>query len=271
MIDIDTGMFPLSRVMQRRLVAASAAAAVSLFPLTAAAAIGDQVDALWNQPQGVSADSAFFVIQTWWDGVTRAGQNDPTQRGLDELAQANADLLNAYTLLQQLRSGAGPQPVPVVDSLLTSVYNFITGANAKAPVGSLFSWVNQSLLNVEGRGSTDVIVASLLKDYQAKQAAANGDLHLSAGHDFATLWSDNAQRESAFLVKIKSVTTESDGLAAVLNDADQSTTALAAKQHGNADSQGNGTTKANGNEKANGNAGKGPASAPPANGKSKKP
>jgi hypothetical protein len=266
MIDIKADMSPLSCVIRRRVLAASTAAALSLLPLTALAAGGAEVDALWNQPQGVNVDSAFYVVQTWWDGLTRAGQSDPTQRGLDELAQANADLLNAYTLLQQQRSGAGPQPVPVIDPLLTSVYNFVTGANAKAPVGSLFDWTNQSLLKLEGRGSTDEIVASLLKDYQSKQTAAERDLHLTAGGDVATMWSANANRESAFLLKIKSVTTESDGLMAALNDADQSTTALAAKQHGNANAQSNG--KSNGNA---GKGGKGPVSTPPANGKSKKP
>ena len=251
-------MFPLSRVMQRRLVAASTAAALSLFPLTAAAAGGAEVDALWNQPQGVSVDSAFYVVQAWWDGLTRTVQHDPAQRGLDELAEANADLLNAYTLLQQQRSGAGTQPVAVIDPLLTGVYNFVTGANAKAPVGSAFHWANQSLLKLEGRGSTDDIVASLFKDYRSKQAAAQRDLHLSGGSDLATLWTANAARESAFLLEIKSVTGDSDGLLAMLNDANRSTTALAAKQPGN------------GNGQADGNPGKSSVSTPPAKIKAKK-
>jgi len=251
-------MFLLSRVIQRRLVAASAAAALSLFPLTTTAAGGTDVDALWNQPQGVSVNSAFYVVQVWWDGLTRTVQHDAAQRGLDELAEANADLLNAYTLLQQQRAGVGAQPVPVIDPLLTSVYNFVTGANAKAPVGSLFNWANQSLLKLERRGSTNEIVASLLRDYRSKQAAADHDLRPSAGSDLATLWSANAERESAFLLEVKSVTTDSDGLMAALNDADQSTRALAAKQNGNAYG------------KSNGNAGKGSAPTPPANGQSKK-
>src|SRR2546421_3703470 len=153
-------MPPISRVIQLRIVAATTAAALSLFPLTAGAAGGAEVDALWNQPQGVNVDSAFYVIQNWWDGLARAAQNDPTQRGLDELAQANADLLNAYTLLQQQRIGAGPQPVAVIDPLLSSLYNFVSGAHAKAPVASIFNWANQGLLKLEGRGSTDVIVGS---------------------------------------------------------------------------------------------------------------
>ncbi len=214
--------------MQRRLVAACVVAALSLAPLTALAAGPADVDALWNQPQGVGVDSAFYVVQAWWDGVTRA-TSDPTQRGLAELAQANADLLNAYTLLQQKRSGAGPQPVAVIDPLLCGIYNFITGSKAKAPVGSLLSWANQSLLGLEGRGSTSDIVRSLLKDYRAQQAAAERDL---AGRgDLTTAWAENADRDSAFLVKIKGVTVASDSLAGLLDDAGQSTVAIAAKKH----------------------------------------
>src|SRR5256886_1527946 len=121
----------ISCVVHRRLVAACVVAALSLAPLTAQAAGAADVDALWNQPQGVGVDSAFYVVQAWWDGVTRA-TSDPTQRGLAELAQANADLLNSYTVLQQKRSGAGPQPVAGIDPFLSGIYNFITGSNAKA-------------------------------------------------------------------------------------------------------------------------------------------
>ena len=215
--------------MQRRLVAASVVAALCLVPLTAQAAGAADVDTLWNQPQGVSVDSAFYVVQEWWDGLARSTQSDPTQRGLAELAQANADLLNAYTLLQQKRSGAGPQPVAVIDPFLSGIYNFITGSNAKAPVGSLLSWANQSLLNLEGRGSTTDIVQSLLKDYRLQQAAAERDL--AGGSDLSALLAGNADRDSAFLVKIKGVTISSDGLAGSLNDAGQSTMAIAAKKH----------------------------------------
>ncbi len=220
--------------MQRRLVAACVVAALSLVPLTANAAGAVDVDALWNQPQGVSVDSAFYVVQAWWDGLTRTTQSDPTQRGMAELAQANEDLLNAYTLLQQQRSGAGPQPVAIIDPLLSGIYNLITGSNAKAPVGSLFSWANQSLLKLEGRGSTNDIVRVLLKDYRTQQAAAERDLHLAARSDAFALWAANADRESAFLLKIKGVAIPSDGLAALLNDAGQSTIALAAKHRAEA-------------------------------------
>jgi len=215
-------------VIQRRLVAACVVAALSLAPLTAQAAGAADVDALWNQPQGVGVDSAFYVVQAWWDGVTRA-TSDPTQRGLAELAQANVDLLNAYTLLQQKRSGAGPQPVAVIDPFLSGIYNFITGSQSKAPVGSLLSWANQSMLSLEGRGSTTDIVQSLLKDYRSQQAAAERDL--AGRSDLGALWAENADRDSAFLVKIKGVAIASDGLAGALNDAGQSTIAIAAKKN----------------------------------------
>ena len=215
--------------MQRRLVAACVVAALSLVPLTAQAAGAADVDALWNQPQGVSVDSAFYVVQAWWDGVTRGTQSDATQRGLAELAQANADLLNTYTLLQQRRSGAGPQPVAIIDPFLSGIYNLITGSNAKAPVGSLLNWANQSLLNLEGRGSTTDIVQGLLKDYRSHQDAAERDLHVADRSDLVAMWTANADRESAFLVKIEGVAIASDGLAGSLSDAGQSTVAIAAK------------------------------------------
>ena len=227
-------MLPVGCVIQRRLVAAGAVAALSLFPLTANAADAVDVDALWNQPQGVSVDSAFYSVQEWWDGLTRATQSDPTQRGMAELAQANADLLDTYTLLQKQRSGAGPKPVAIIDPFLSGIYNFITGSNAKAPVGSLLNWANESLLKLEGRGSTTDIVQALLKDYRAQQTAAERDLHLAARSDAAALWATNADRESAFLLKIKGVAIPSEGLAALLDDAGQSTIALAAKHRAEA-------------------------------------
>jgi hypothetical protein len=237
--------------MQRRLVAACVVAALSLVPLTAQAASATDVDALWNQPQGVSGDSAFYVVQEWWDGLTRM-TSDPTQRGLAELAQANADLLNTYTLLQQQRSGAGAQPVAIIDPFLSSIYNFITGSNAKAPVGSLLNWANQSLLNLEGRGSTSDVMKSLLKDYRLQQAAAERDL--AGQSDLGALWAANADRDSAFLVKIRGLSIATDGLAGSLNDAGQSTIAIAAKKH--ADEQAQSKDKTNntrgGNPQGNG-------------------
>jgi hypothetical protein len=246
----EAPVLPVSRVIQRRLVAACVVAALSLAPLTAQAAGAADVDALWNQPQGVGVDSAFYVVQAWWDGVTRA-TSDPTQRGLAELAQANADLLNAYTLLQQKRSGAGPQPVAVIDPFLSGIYNFITGSQAKAPVGSMLSWANQALLSLEGRGSTTDIVQSLLKDYRAQQAAAERDL--AGGSDLSALWTANADRDGTFLVKIKGVAVASDGLAASLNEAGQSTIAIAAKKHGDDKAKGKDKSDKGHNGKPQGN------------------
>jgi hypothetical protein len=245
---LEAAVLPVGCVIQRRLVAACVVAALSLFPLTAHAAGAVDVDALWNQPQGVSADSAFYTVQEWWDGLARSMQRDPTQRGMAELAQANADLLNAYSLLQQQRSSAGPQPVAVIDPFLSGIYNVITGSNTKAPIGSLLNWANGSLLNLEGRGSTTDIVQALLTDYRAQQTVAERDLHLAARRDVAALWATNADRESAFLLKIKGVAIPSDGLAALLNDAGQSTIALAAKHRAEAakgkDSSGKGKNPA---------------------------
>jgi hypothetical protein len=224
-------MLPISGVIQRRLLAAGIAGALALAPLSVAAAGGAEVDALWNQHDGVSVDSAYYVVQTWWDGLTRATQSDPTQRGLDELAQANTNLLNAYTLLERQRTGPGPQPVAIIDPLLSSVYNVVTGSNVKAPIGSMFDWANQSLLKLEGRGSTNEILRSLLQDYRAKQAAAMRDL--PSGHaDTDALLVANAQRETAFLVKLKTIATPADGLAGLLDAADQSTIAVAGKAQG---------------------------------------
>src|SRR2546430_17732028 len=104
-------MLPMGRIGRRRLGAAAIASAMALIPLTAAASNNTaDADALWNQPESVSADSTLYVIQSWWDGIGRATQSDPTQRGLDALAQANADLLSADSLL--LRQGTEPRPHP---------------------------------------------------------------------------------------------------------------------------------------------------------------
>jgi hypothetical protein len=224
-------MFLLSRVIQRRLLAAGIVGALALAPLSAAAAGGAQGDALWNQHDGVSVDSAYYVVQTWWDGLTHATPSDPTQRGLDELAQANTDLLNAYTLLQRERTDPGPQPVAIIDPLLSSIYNAVTGSDVKAPVGSVFNWANQGLLKLEGRGTTNDIIRSLMQDYRAKQAAAMNDLPAGQAATDALVVA-NAQRESAFLLTIKSVATPADGLAGLLDAADQSTIAVAGKALG---------------------------------------
>ena len=247
-------MLPLSRAIQRRLLSASMAGALALAPLTVAAAGYPEVDALWNQQDGVSVDSAYYVVQTWWDSLTRAAQGDPTQRGLDELAQANTDLLNAYTLLQRQRADSGPQPVAIIDPLLSSIYNVVTGSNVKAPVGSVFNWANQGLLRIEGRGSSSDIVRSLLLDYRAKQAAAIRDL--PAGHaDTDAVLTANAQRESAFLLTIRSIATPADELTGLLDGADQSTLAVAAKHVAGdaANANGQGNAKDNGGKGQSGN------------------
>jgi len=251
MIVYEAVMLPLGCVIQRRLLAASIAGALALAPLTVTAAGSSEVDALWNQHDGVSVDSAYYAVQTWWDGMTRATQSDPTQRGLDELAQANTDLLNAYSLLQRQRTDPGAQPVAIIDPLLSSVYNFVTGSNVKAPVGSVFNWVNQGLLNLEGRGSANDIVRSLMQDYRAKQAAAMADLP-SGQADTDAVLAANAKRESAFLLEIKSIATPADGLAALLDAADQSTIAVAAKHAAGANDAANG----NGQDKTKDNSGK---------------
>jgi hypothetical protein len=250
-------MLLLSHVIQCRLIAASITGALALLPLTVTAAGSSEVDALWNQHDGVSVDSAYYVVQTWWDGVTRGTQSDPTQRGLDELAQANTDLLNAYTLLQRQRTDPGPQPVAIIDPLLSSIYDVVTGSNVKAPVGSVFNWANQGLLKLEGRGTTNDIVRSLMQDYRAKQAAAMRDLP-SGQADTDALLAANAQRESAFLLKIKSIATPADGLAGLLDAADQSTIAVAAKHAAGAnDAAGNGQDKQTGKAKDSGGTGQG--------------
>jgi hypothetical protein len=254
MIVYEAVMLPLGRVIQRRLLAASIAGALALAPLTVAAAGSSEVDALWNQHDGVSVDSAYYVVQTWWDSLTRATQSDPTVRGLDELAQANTDLLNAYSLLQRQRTDPSPQPVAIIDPLLASVYNFVTGSNVKAPVGSVFNWANQGLLNLEGRGSVNDIVRSLMQDYRAKQAAAMRDLPAGQADTDAVL-AANAQRETTFLLKLKSVATPADGLAGLLDAADQSTIAVAAKHVAGASdaAKGKDKTKDNGGNGQGGN------------------
>src|SRR3989449_9286460 len=99
----EAAVLTMSCIIQRRLVAACVVAALSLAPLTAQAAGAADVDALWNQPQGVGVDSAFYVVHAWWDGMTRA-TSEPTQRGRAEVAHANADLHNSYTELPQKRN-----------------------------------------------------------------------------------------------------------------------------------------------------------------------
>jgi len=218
-------VFPLRRALQRPLLAAASAIVMTLVPLTAGAS-ANLVEALWNQPDGVSVDSGWYAVQSWWNGMNGTVPDDPTQRGLDELAQANADLQNVYNLLRGQRANPGPQPVAVVDPLVSSIYNAVTGASISAPIGSFFDWVNQGMLKLEGRGSRADIARQLLQDYRTKQAVGLRDLRRTGGTDTEALLTVNTARERALLAKISAVSHELKGMVA---EADQSTTAVAAR------------------------------------------
>jgi hypothetical protein len=246
--------------MQRFLTATIAALVAMIAPLAAQAAATPTLDSLWSQPQGLSMDSALYAVQAWWDGSNNELSNNPTQRGFDELNRANADLLNAYTLLEHAHAGA--QPVAILDPLVSSVYNTVTGSNVKAPLGALFGSVNQSLLSLEGRGSNSDQVAALLQEYRAMQAAALRDLHGNGTTSYDALIASNAQREADFLTQVQRVSTPEDGLASLLADATlqtatvahhQSLTALAGVSHD--PGKGNGHAYGNANGHGNGNAG----------------
>ncbi len=238
----------IRRAMQRLFIA-GITTMLAIAPMTAHAAGTPTLDSLWNQPQGVSMDSAFYVFQAWWDGYRNTVSNDPTQRGFDELTRANADLLNAYTLLQHAHAG-GAQPVAIVDPLLASAYDAVTGSNLKAPVGEVFASINRGLLSAEGRQSSSDQVSALLQDYRALQAAGIRDLQSSGTTAYVGLIASNAQREADFLTQVQGVSTPDDGLTSLLADAvlqtttvahRQSLTALARGSHG----QGNGVGHAN--------------------------
>ncbi len=230
---------------------------VLTIPITAAAGssapdtTGSQVDALWNQPQGVSADSSLYVIQTWWDSLTRATQNDPTQRGLSELQQANSDLLNVYTLLVEERTDPGPHPVPVIDPLISSVYGAITGNHPKAVVGALFGWINSLLLKLEGRGSTEAIIRNLLRDYQARQDAAGKNLQGKPAAE--AILKSNWDRQDSVLKKIQTDTDVHDGVGALVAQVQASRKSESGKDQDHGSANGN---PANGT--ANGGKGKKP-------------
>jgi|GEM_PF-3226650 len=224
-------MLVVTRLLPRRslLIAFSLAGLMLLMPLAAAADSAgtdpaSQADSLWNQPQGTSPASAMYVIQAWWDGLTRAAARNPEQRGLQELSQANSDLLNAYTLLQEQRTDPGPHPVAVVDPLLSGAYGFVSGVHVKAPIGSLLGWVNDSLVHLEGRGTTDTIVRSLLSDYRVQRAAASRDLAPPAGNP---LWTANSTRETAMLQKIGALGNASLGVPELLAETAPASTSSA--------------------------------------------
>ena len=224
-------MLAVTRNLPRRsgLIALTIAGVLLVTPLTAAADAGGlttsaQADSLWNQPQGTRPDSAFYVIQLWWDGLTRATSRDRRERGLQELSQANADLLNAYTLLQEQRTDPGPHAVAVVDPLLGGAYGLVTGVHIKAPLGSLLGWLNDSLVRLEGRGSSDNIIRNLLSDYQRQRAAANRDLAPGAED---SLWTANSTRETAVLQKIDGLANSSLGVGQLLAAATPASTPAA--------------------------------------------
>ena len=229
-------MLPLRRAMRRRLIAAVAACLTVLAPSTAHASSGPDVNVLWNEPDGVRVDSGLYVIQVWWNSLNTGVPSDPTQRGLSELSQANTDLLNVHTLLDEQRNSPGPQPVALIDPIISTIYNAVTGSNIGAPVGSLLNAINESLLKLEGRGSKTDIARGLLLDYRIKQAVALRDLSQEPSADMSALLAANAERETAWLGKIKAVSAPGDGVADQLTKADRSTALLAAhvaSDHGN--------------------------------------
>src|SRR5437660_329089 len=101
-------------------------------------------------------------------------------------------------------------------------------------------------LTAQAAGSADVDAL-----WNQPQAAAERDL--AGSSDLSALWGDNANRDSAFLVKINAVTIASDGLAGSLNDAGQSTVAIAAKEHGDDKAKGKDKTGKNHNDHPQGN------------------
>jgi hypothetical protein len=209
-----------------RPLAAMTALLLSAVPLAASAADQPSADSLWAQHDSIAIDSPLYPLQLWFDGLTRTVSNDPSQRGFEELNQANIDLLNAYTLLQE-EHGNGVTPVPVVDSLLAGGYDAITGSNARAPLGSLGNWITQSLLGMEGRGSVSGQVQALLQEYRAKQAVAVRDLHLGGNAAANALLQENAQREADFLARVNAIAAADDGITALLTAAQAQTSLLA--------------------------------------------
>ncbi|HEY9286429.1 MAG TPA: hypothetical protein VIT43_00235 [Candidatus Dormibacteraeota bacterium] len=252
----------LRRAIQRLFIA-GISFMLAVAPLTARANSMPTLDSLWNEPQGLSMDSALYVFQAWFGGYSDQMSSDPSQRGFEELSRANTDLLNAYTLLQHAHQG-GPQPVAIIDPLLAGAYDGVTGSDGKAPVAELFASINQGLLALEGRESTTEQVAALLEESRAMQAAGLRDLETGgSGHD--ALIASNAQREADFLTQVQRVATPEDDLASLLAAATlqattvahhQSLTALAAlgngKRNGQATSNASGNGHANGHDKGHG-------------------
>lgn len=180
------------------------------------------VDSLWNQPEAISVSSGWYFVQAGWDQAARAAERDPARRSLAELAQANTDLLNAYSLLAEARTDPDPRPVPLVDPAIASLYGTVTGVKVRAPLGSLFAWFNQAMLNFEGRGSTQDIAKSLLRDFAQRQRAADEGLLQRADLDDA--WAANSLRQQAMLAKLQALAAAEgpDGaaVAALVTDAE---------------------------------------------------
>ncbi len=213
----------LPRLLMRGL-AAGLIAAGPMAATAAAATDSSAADALWDQPQGIAADSALYFIQSWWDRMTTAAQHDPLRRGMDELQLANGDLLNAYSLLVKERTASGPEAVPVIDPILSRIYAAITGIQAKAPLGALLGSLNQFLLRLEGRSSTQLFVDGLLRDFGAQNQAADRDLAGLSTDDLKTLWAANSERQGMFLSKIRKRAarlTEPGRLVSLLGQLDQ--------------------------------------------------
>ncbi len=180
---------------------------LTALPAAAGEASGTvSVDSLWNQPGGLSADSGWYFLQQWWDQAARTATRDQTQRGLAELAQANTDLLNAYSLLAEASTDPGPHPVPGIDPLLSGLYATVTGVHVKAPLGGFFAGLNQAMLDVEGRSSTADIIESLLQDFDRLQQAADRDLAQSQG--VKSLWAANSLRQAGVIANLQALAGE---------------------------------------------------------------
>ncbi len=215
---------------------------LTALPAAAGEAAGTvSVDSLWNQPGGVSVDSGWYFLQQWWDQAVRTATRDQTQRGLAELAQANTDLLNAYSLLAESSTDPGPHPVPGIDPLLSGLYATLTGVHVKAPVGGFFAGLNQAMLNVEGRGSTGDITQSLLQDFEQRLQAADRDLAQSPGIE--SLWTANSLRQAGVIANLQALAGDvSDGasLRVAVTDLDHQRQNLLKQPHGQQDSNAGG-------------------------------
>jgi hypothetical protein len=232
MIGLAMGAAPVRSTRSHRLLVTVALLCCSFLTLSVGAHAAETavpVDTLWTQRDGLRVDSSFYVIETWWGGIGRSAQRDLRQRSLDELRQANNDLLNAYSFLVEKRNDPGSHPVPVIDPILSTVWSAVSGQNAKAPLGSLFGWMNQQLLQLEGRGSTEAIIDQLLRDYRSMQTAAYTHFETSGAVDANGLWAANAERGKAVITRIRGLGIRSDSLNAGLSASEQVRTALLKK------------------------------------------